>query len=84
LIIKAPAQGGSKHSFATGRNDRQSPRLKAGYFPRGLAATLEYSAALLKFEVVLLYRLGYPNDEVLRGRSLSQFGVSKMFDLPYR
>lgn|SRR6266853_1197196 len=33
------------------------------------------SVALLKFESVLHYRLGYPNDEALQGHPLYQFGL---------
>jgi hypothetical protein len=37
------------------------------------------SAAILKFEVVLQYRFGYPNDEALQGHPLYQFGL-KQYD----
>jgi hypothetical protein len=35
----------------------------------------EGSVALLKFETVLHYRFGYPNDEALRGHPLHEFGL---------
>jgi hypothetical protein len=37
------------------------------------------SVALLKFDVVLQYRIGYPNEEALLGHPLYQFGLR-----PYR
>ena len=37
------------------------------------------SVALLKFEVVLQYRIGYPNEEALAGHPLYPFGLT-----PYR
>jgi hypothetical protein len=35
------------------------------------------SVALLKFEALLQYKFGYPNDEVLQGHPLYQFGLTQ-------
>jgi hypothetical protein len=48
--------------------------LLCGYFMNS-TVTSKSPVALLKFENVLQYRFGYPNDEVLQGHSLHQFGL---------
>jgi hypothetical protein len=48
--------------------------LLCAYFINSSGAHVD-SVALLKFESVLHYRFGYPNDEALQGHSLYQFGL---------
>jgi hypothetical protein len=48
--------------------------LLCAYFVNS-TANPDRRVALLKFEAVLQYRFGYPNDEVLQGHSLYPFGL---------
>jgi hypothetical protein len=48
--------------------------LLCAYFIASTAAPVR-SAAILKFESLLQYRFGYPNDEALQGHPLYQFGL---------
>jgi hypothetical protein len=48
--------------------------LLCAYFINQTVATVG-SVAILKFEGVLQYKFGYPNDEVLQGHPLYQFGL---------
>src|ERR1022692_406134 len=48
--------------------------LLCAYFISSTAAPVE-SVALLKFEIVLQHRFGYPSDEALHGHPLYPFGL---------